>query len=104
MAVVILQRGRYMEEVEAPKRRSLHRRYKRTFANRVRVDAKRNPDELRGKKSSRESDRPCESLCTLRHNRLTALSSQVIRCGRRSELSSRKLYDTRGPEGGTYIL
>lgn len=47
MAVVILQGGRYMEEAEARKCRSFHRRYKRTFANRVRVDVEWNSDELR---------------------------------------------------------
>jgi len=104
MAAVILQRGRYLEEVEALKRRSFHWCYKRTPANCVRVDAEWNPDELRGGKPSRESDRLGESLCTLQHIRLTALSSQVIGCCRRAKLSSRKLYDTRGPEGGRYIL
>jgi len=60
VAVVILQRGRDMEEVEAPKCRSLHWRHKRAFANRVGVDAERNSDELRREESRRESDRPGE--------------------------------------------
>ena len=49
-----------MEEVEAPKCRSLHWRHKRAFTNRVGVDAERNSDELRREEPRRESDRPGE--------------------------------------------
>lgn len=47
VAAVILQRSRYMEKTEAPKCRPFHWRYKRAFANRVGVDAKRNSNEVR---------------------------------------------------------
>jgi len=60
VAVVIFQRGRDMEEVEAPKHCSLHWRYNRTFANRVGVDVERNFDELRREKPRRESHQPGE--------------------------------------------
>ena len=50
-----------MEKVEAPKRRSFYRRYKGTLANRVRVDAGWNSDEVRRWKSRSRSDRPSES-------------------------------------------
>jgi len=36
-----------MEKVKASKRRSFHRCYKKTFANCVGVDAKRNSDDAR---------------------------------------------------------
>ena len=54
--VVILQRGRYMEEIAAPKYRPFHRRYNETFANRVRMDAERNSNQVCREKPRRESD------------------------------------------------
>ena len=67
--VVVLQRGRHMEKVEASERRSFHRRYKRPFAIRVRVHAERNFDEVRRERSERGSNWPGKSF--LRSNRLT---------------------------------
>ena len=53
-----------MEEVEAPKYRSLHWRYDRIFADRVGVDAERNSDDVCQGTPAREPDRPGESfLC-----------------------------------------
>ena len=54
--VVILQRGRYVEEAKTPKRRLLHRCYNEVFANRIRVDAEWNPDQVRREQSGREPD------------------------------------------------
>ena len=46
-AAVVLQRGRHLEEVEAPKYSLFHRRYNGPFANGVRVDAGWNSDQVR---------------------------------------------------------
>jgi len=61
-AVVILQTGRHLEKVKTPEHRPLHRRYDRSFANYLGVDAEQDPDGVHSKKSGRESDRPGESL------------------------------------------
>ena len=50
-----------MEKVETPKYRPFHRRYDEAFANRVRVDAERHPDQVRQETPEREPDWPCES-------------------------------------------
>ena len=88
-----------MKKVKAPECRSFHWCYKRPPPIRVGVHAERNPDEVRRGKSERESDRPSESFLSMTVQLMT-MSSQAIGCGRRSQLSSRELYDTRGLEGG----
>ena len=60
--VVILQRDRYMEKIEAPECCLFHWRYNGAFANRVRVDAEWNSDHLRRTKPGGKSDRPGESF------------------------------------------
>jgi len=49
-----------MEEAKAPKHRLFHWRYDKTFANRVRVDAEWNSDQVRREQSGREPDWPGE--------------------------------------------
>jgi len=62
---VILQRGRYVEKVKAPKHRPFHRCYNRSFKNRLGVDAKRNSDGVHWEKSGHESDQPGEPFPTI---------------------------------------
>ena len=61
--VVILQRGRYTEKAEAPEHRPFHRRYNKSFANHLGVDAQRNFGGVRQEKSRCEMDQPGESPC-----------------------------------------
>jgi len=60
-AAVILQTGRRLEKVKTPKHRAFHRRYDRSLANHLGVDAEQNPDGVHSNKSGCESDRPGES-------------------------------------------
>ena len=60
--VVILRGGHHVEEVEAPKHRSFHRRHNGPFANCLGADVKWNSDGVHRGKSGRESDRPGKSF------------------------------------------
>ena len=60
--VVILQRGRHMEKVKAPEHRPFHRRYNKSSANHLRVDAERNSGGVRREKPRCEADQPGESF------------------------------------------
>ena len=53
---VVLQRGCYVEKAKAPENRPFHRRYNKSFANYLGVDAKWNFDEIRPEKPGLESD------------------------------------------------
>ena len=60
--VVILQRGRRLDEVKAPEYRPFHRRHHRSFANHLEVDAERNAGGIHQEKPRGEADRPGESF------------------------------------------
>jgi len=92
-----------MEEVEAPKRSLVHWCYNKTFANRIRVDAERNSDQVRREKSWREPDWPGEYFLW-NSTRLITPSTTVIGRSRRSQLPPYKLYDTCRLERGTCFL
>jgi len=61
-AVVVPQRGRYMEKAEAPKHRSFHWCYNKTFTVRLGVYAERYFDQVRQEQSERGSDWPGENF------------------------------------------
>ena len=44
--IVILQRGRYVEQIKAPEHRPYHRGYNKASTNRLGVDAEWNSDEI----------------------------------------------------------
>jgi len=54
--VVILQRGRYLEKVKAPEHRPFHRRYNKSSANHLGMDAERNSGDVHQEKPRREAD------------------------------------------------
>ena len=60
--VVILQRGRRLEEVKAPEYRPFHRGYNKSFASRFGVDAERNSGGVCREKPGCEADQPRESF------------------------------------------
>ena len=59
-AAVIFKRGRHLEKVKTPEHSPVHRRYDRSFANNLRVDAEQNSDGVRSDKPGHESGRPSE--------------------------------------------
>jgi len=63
--VVILQRGRYLEEIEPPEHRPFHRRHNKPFTNHLRMDAERNSGGIRREKPRCQADQPGQSFCVI---------------------------------------